>query len=370
MPSISSFGELQRLAEGCGDGSSSGEPSAAAAREELAAQQQAAALAALPTHAAGEATESLGRSVLPEPLAAMADIIDETHLLQVGAMLGEASARGALAAREAGGPVGHPSSFYGSADSDDAGQPWELLVSAGNAGVLYWGWRRPLRKGLYMYMTRSVFMDASPAELRAFMLDDAYRVVWDNAISVLRPLAAAGAAVPAAAAAAGSAANSAVEAMAAATAARLSSHGGGTAEGAAAGGSAQDQDHAQQQQPLHETAFLQAMVHFPKPMASRSYLYARRVWPRPSDGGCYCLSRGCVVPGHLAAPPLPGRAVAVEDYSAGCVIRSPAPQLLPPGALGAGGGPAAEVFMVYFEDAHRPGQPGHQEGPVAHGAAD
>lgn len=65
-------------------------------------------------------------------------------------MMGESSARGALAAREAGGPVGHPSSFYGSADTLDHQEPWELLVSEGNDSVLYWGWRKPLRNGLYM----------------------------------------------------------------------------------------------------------------------------------------------------------------------------------------------------------------------------
>lgn len=68
----------------------------------------------------------------------------------MGAILGEVSARGALAAREAGGPVGHPSSFYGSADTLDHGDPWELLISEGNDNVMYWGWRKPLRKGLYM----------------------------------------------------------------------------------------------------------------------------------------------------------------------------------------------------------------------------
>jgi hypothetical protein len=46
--------------------------------------------------------------------------------------------------------VGHPTSFYGSADTLDHGEPWELLISEGNDNVLYWGWRKPLRKGLYM----------------------------------------------------------------------------------------------------------------------------------------------------------------------------------------------------------------------------
>lgn len=336
----------------------------------------------LPTFAATEATASLGLSPLPAGLEALDGVVTDTHLLQVGAILGEPSARGALAAREAGGPVGHPDSFYGSADSDEAMSPWELLVSEGNGGVLYWGWRRPLRKGLYMYMTRSVFLGASPAELRAFMMDDAYRVVWDAAINVLRPLPVAAADEPSdgggvasarSSASGGSSSsscsgtNAAVEAMAAATAARMSAAGGAaSAATAAAADSASSSDGvpaaaaaavaaAPPTEVLpHESAFLQAMVHFPKPMASRSYVYARRVWPRPSDGGCYCLSRGCAPPPGAAVPPLPGRAVAVEDYASGCVIRAPSAAMLPPEAAAAG--PAAEVALVYFEDAHvRPG---------------
>jgi hypothetical protein len=301
-------------------------------------------------------------------------------------MLGEASSRAALLAKEAGGPVGHPGSFYGSADSDAFLEPWELLVCESSSSVLYWAWRRPLRKGLCMYMTRSVFLGASPAELRAFMNDDAYRVVWDSSMNVLRPIAG-----PAAAGAA-KASNESLEAMAAAVAARLAglatpgaeaadesyagsssgssegSNGSGTLGSAASlpspfaalassSGSAVDDattdEASSSSKPaevlLHESGILQALVQFPKPMASRSYIYARRVWDRPSDGGCYCLSKAC---SYEAPPALPCRAVSVEDYVAGCVVRSPAVQLLPPGCEG----PAAEVLMVYFEDSHvRPG---------------
>jgi hypothetical protein len=35
---------------------------------------------------------------------------------------------------------------------------------------------------------------------------------------------------------------------------------------------------------------------FPRPMAAREYQYARRVWHRPSDGGCYVLCRGLALP--------------------------------------------------------------------------
>lgn len=201
-------------------------------------------------------------------------------------------------------------------------------------------------------MTRSVFLGATPAELRAFMNDDAYRVVWDNSMHVLRPVVSPDPA-PAAdsrnSSGSGSSttvSNAAVELMAAAAAARIS--GGGDAEGAEASTASSNAGNVHVLP--HESVVMQALVQFPKPMASRSYLYARRVWPRPADGGCYCLSKSCTLPLSTAVPALPGRSVAVDDYCSGCVIRAPSPQLLPPGTDPAA--PAAEVFMVYFEDSH------------------
>ncbi|KAF8064545.1 Ank3 [Scenedesmus sp. PABB004] len=344
MVRIRSGQDLQSLGEACDDW--------AAARGAGAGEEA--------PPCACEATESLGRGALAPEHAHLDEVINEAHLLQVGAMLGEASSRAALAAREAGGPVGHPGSFYGSADTDACLGPWDLLVAEASASVLYWAWRRPLRKGLHMYMTRSVFLGASPAELRAFMADDAFRVVWDAAMLVLRP-------VGGGAGAGGG--NASVEAMAAAAAARASSSGGGGGGGGAADGPASPFADAagaaeagqrpeavaallQTEVLPHENGVLQALVQFPKPMASRAYLYARRVWPRPSDGGCYCLSKACAPPGGGAAPALPARGVSVDDYVSGCVVRAPAPGLLPRGYAG----PAAEVFMVYFEDSHvRPG---------------
>jgi hypothetical protein len=49
-----------------------------------------------------------------------------------------------------------------------------------------------------------------------------------------------------------------------------------------------------------------AKTRFPPPMASREYVYARRVWHKPDDGGCYCLTRVC---DHEAPPALGGRVV-------------------------------------------------------------
>lgn len=281
-----------------------------------------------PAH--GEAAESLGRGPLPPGLECVDGVISETHLLQVGAMLGERSARAALLAREGGGPVGHPDSFYGRPDDGDAFlQPWEPLLSESSSGVLYWAWRRPLRRGMHMYMTRSVFLRANPRELRTFMNDDAYRAVWDSSMTLLRPLPSPAPPLLDDGHSSAFAADSGSGAVAAAAA-----KDGGASACASTGEWAGDACVAP-----HEQAIMQAMVAFPKPMSARSYVYARRVWDRPSDGGCYCLARAC---GHPAPSPLPSRAVPVGDYVSGCIIREPATRLLPPGFSGS----AAEILMV------------------------
>ena len=51
----------------------------------------------------------------------------------------------------------------------------------------YWAWRAPLRNGLYVYTSRAVYEDAQPGALRAFVLDDRARDLWDdNHVATLR----------------------------------------------------------------------------------------------------------------------------------------------------------------------------------------
>ena len=83
---------------------------------------------------------------------------------------------------------------------------------------------------------------------------------------------------------------------------------------------------------------------FPPPMAQREYVYARRVWYKPDDGGCYCISKNCP-DGSLTSPSVPNagcRTVRVRDYSSGLVIRAV------PGIYYRQG--AVEVITNYFED--------------------
>ena len=66
-------------------------------------------------------------------------------------------------------------------------------------------------------------------------------------------------------------------------------------------------------------------------MQDREYVYARRVWACPSDGGCYALSLPC---GHPSAQLHPGSAVHVTDHASGFVVRQvPSQQGRPEGVL-------------------------------------
>ena len=69
--------------------------------------------------------------------------------------------------------------------------------------------------------------------------------------------------------------------------------------------------------------------------AAREYQYARRVWHRPADGGCYVVCRGLALP-DTPGGPSGGNAVKVTDFMSAAVLRA------------APGG--AEMVSLYFED--------------------
>ena len=67
-----------------------------------------------------------------------------------------------------------------------------------------------------------------------------------------------------------------------------------------------------------QSSFVYSRTRFPPPMAQREYVFARRVWYKADDGGCYCISKATTHP----SPPAAGcRSMRVEDFSAGFVIR-------------------------------------------------
>ena len=88
---------------------------------------------------------------------------------------------------------------------------------------------------------------------------------------------------------------------------------------------------------------------FPRPMAAREYNYVRRVWPRPTAGGCYAICRACDAPAASSGGPggSPGgdgfRAVRVGEFVSSFVIRACQD-------AAAAGGVSTELVGCYFED--------------------
>lgn len=247
--------------------------------------------------AVGRLIGSMGADVDSPYLSIVKGVVRDAHLLQFTAITGDAAADVALRLHGLPGPCGHQDSLYGVPDTDQFYLGWDALIHEEKPGLHYWSWRRHLRSGLFMYMTRTIFEDAEPADVRAFYFDDTIRRSWDTTLLDLSPALLAGSSTT--------------------PAAGLRSL---------------------------ETTVMQARVRFPKPMAPRQYLYCRRVWNRPADGGCYCISRACVMPpGCSAGRQSSGRSVHINDFAAGCVVRATQ-------HTGRAGRPAAEMVMVYFED--------------------
>ncbi len=192
----------------------------------------------------------------------------------------------------------------------------------------------------------AVFDGVSPQQLVAFQLDLSYKCEWDDACTDLRLIAPPKHAAAAAAAAASDSSDSAPVLRRSNTGAMPTpspSHGGSAAGVAAvtAGVAGSGSATWSAESSFARSAYLYAKSRFPTPMASREYVYARRMWAKADDGGMYMLSRAA---SHAAAPLAGGRTVRVTDFTSGTVVRA--------SALGDGQRPAAEMVSMYFEDSH------------------
>ncbi|GFR40739.1 hypothetical protein Agub_g1349 [Astrephomene gubernaculifera] len=270
------------------------------------------------SHNGFQAVDCLAHETTDPAFAAVRQAITDTHLLQFGAMIGEASAELALSQAGSAAAVGPlPGSLLGPYDRRDLyRQGWELVLEEHKPGLHYWSWRRPLRKGLYMYKSKTVYEAATTAQYIDFTYDMEYRRTWDELmicqIAIPPPPASA---ATAAAAGDGSGASSSQAVMSLAEAEAKSAGGG--------------------------SAFMFSRTKFPPPMAAREYTYVRRSWAKPDDGGCYCISRDFA---HPSPPAAGGRAVRVSDFVSAYVIRSSK-------GIFDTASPAVEAVNVYFEDA-------------------
>ncbi|GFH21296.1 START domain-containing protein [Haematococcus lacustris] len=135
-------------------------------------------------HSGQLAMDCLGSDATHPIMHVVTQVVTSTHLLQFGALLGESSAELALSQSGMSGAVGHSQdSLLGSTD-DVAGweKGWEAVAAEAcpRTGLHYWAWRRYLRKGLYVYRTRTVYEGCTPAQLVSFQLDGSYKSVWDD----------------------------------------------------------------------------------------------------------------------------------------------------------------------------------------------
>lgn len=181
----------------------------------------------------------------------------------------------------------------------------------------------PLTCPTLLAMPAAVYEGVPPDTVAAFTLDLGHKCCWDNTLLQAHPLP-----PPSCCLACPTQAshNDAATPTAPAVASTPQPHlfEMGELEGKAAAAS----------------AFLYSRCRFPPPMAARDYVYARRVWAKPDDGGCYIVSRSTPHP----APPTPsGRCLRVTDYASGIVVRA---------CRMASGAPATEVVTLYFEDPH------------------
>jgi len=185
-------------------------------------------------------------------------LITDEHLLQLGALMGESACEAVIkdlnlpfACTERDSLCGSPSYYHsrGSMTAHNTSPSltgWEELTAVTKEihGLRLRSWRLLMRKGLYAYKTVVEIDGIDPSDIRPFHLDDQAHALWDDgALEVLRPIP---------------------------------------------GGCSRASRHA-------ESCLHSYLSKFPGPLAPRRYNYARRVWHRPSDGGCYSISQNCEI---------------------------------------------------------------------------
>ncbi|EFJ48648.1 hypothetical protein VOLCADRAFT_120876 [Volvox carteri f. nagariensis] len=132
-----------------------------------------------------QAVDCLSHEMTDALFSAVRQVVTDAHLLQFGAMIGEASAE--LALSQAGSPsaVGSaPASLFGPYDRPETYRlGWELVVEEHKPGLHYWAWRRHLRKGLFMYKSKTVYETATTAQITDFTYDVEFRRTWDESVA-------------------------------------------------------------------------------------------------------------------------------------------------------------------------------------------
>lgn len=176
---------------------------------------------------------------------AIREYITDEHLLQFAALAGDELCQQVVLQLGLSPAYGEEGSLYGVPDEESFGQDWELIIDQSRPGLTVRAWRLPLKSGLYLYRQSAVIGGATPRDVRPFHIDDQAREIWDDGAVFIKRVLPPGAS-------------------------RLSKHA--------------------------ESCLHKYTSRFPRPMAPREYNYARRVWHRPSDGGCYVICKAMNLP--------------------------------------------------------------------------
>lgn len=214
-------------------------------------------------------------------------LITDEHLLQLGDIIGERACTQLIHELSIEHAFASPSSLFGVPDAGVAHMGWEKSSSGGKEGMLVAAERKLLRDNYYMYRTVVHIHGVEPSVVRPFHLDDQARTLWDDScISCERE-------VPPGET-------------------RVSKHS--------------------------ESCMHRYICRFPRPLSGRNYEYARRVWTRPSDGGCYAICKACTLPSGVG----PSKYCLVKEYVSACCIE--------------GTEEGTRITTVYFENNQaRPG---------------
>lgn len=217
---------------------------------------------------------------------AIRQIITDEHLLQFGDLIGERACTDLLRELSIEHACASPSALFGLPD-DAAGVAWDKSSSGGKDGLVVAAERRMLRDHYFMYRTVADLHGVEPSVVRPFHLDDQARTLWDDScISCERDIPSGET--------------------------RISRHS--------------------------ESCMQRYICRFPRPLSGRSYEFARRVWTRPSDGGCYAICKSCPLPSGDG----PSQYCLVKEYVSACCIE--------------GTEQGTRITTVYFENNQaRPG---------------
>ena len=216
---------------------------------------------------------------------AIRQCIKDEHLIQFGDLIDEKPCSKILEELSMAKACDSDHALFGAAEIQT---PWEKSSCGSNDVLTMTAERKPLRHGLFMYKTVIRIRGVDPHDVRPFHLDDQARSLWDESCI--------------------------------------------SCERDTPPGETRVSRHA-------ESCLHRYVSRFPRPLSARSYQYARRVWTRPSDGGCYAISKSCALPSGDGNTK---KYVLVKEYISACRIRR-----IQEGT---------EISTVYFEDSQvRPG---------------